>query len=306
MNKDSTNLTVLVAGASGFLGSELVKQLLSDENINVIAMTSQKEKFKKKFIDKENLKVIPIDDWKTEIGKDLKIDILVNCAFPRTSEPEKLANAILFTEELIKDSGDLNIESIINISSQSVYSQKEKSNVNEQSAVIPESFYGMTKYACERIVASLCENSNITYSNIRLASLTGFDLEVRMTNRFVKSAIKGIPIVINGGAQKISYLDVRDAASALISMLKTNPRSWDKVYNLGNHHCFTVLELAETVREKAKDYSINEVKLEIHEGQDNFNNLMNNELFYDAFNWKPHYTMPLMVQELFKHYKRVI
>lgn len=304
MNLEQNKFTVLVSGAGGFLGHELVKQLIEDGTYNVIALSSKKQLLIDEFKGSPNLKVLHIDNWKTEIEQDIFIDFLVNCAFPRSSKPEELAKGLVFTENLINDAIDLNIGRIINISSQSVYSQKAKSPADEMTLVSPESIYGMAKYASERIVSVLHEANKhkVCTSNIRLASLSGTGLEVRMTNRFVKNALTGQPLTINGGSQYISYLDVRDAASAIIAMLNADIDSWDTVYNLGNDDYCTVLELAKIVEKVAKEYSISDVKIEVHEGQNDFNNLINSEKFYNEFNWRSHYTMIKMVEELFNYY----
>lgn len=294
--------TILVTGASGFLGQELVKQLLDAETFKVIAATSRKGTFDEVLNAINGFQVVDTNNWKGELAPDTKIDVLVNCAFPRTSDPGTLAKGIIYTEKLIKDAIDFDIKSIINISSQSVYSQKAKDLVNEKSPVMPESHYGMTKFACERIVASLCDSGNTLYSNIRLGSLTGVDLDVRMPNRFVQSVFNGDPIVINGGNQKISYLEVRDAASALIRMVKEDPNKWNKTYNLGQNKYFTVIELAKTVERKATKYISNKVNLEIIDGESNFSNIVNSNLFYNDFRWNPEIEMSEMVKDLFTYY----
>ncbi|MEJ8767644.1 NAD(P)-dependent oxidoreductase [Oceanobacillus sp. HCA-5259] len=300
----SENKTILVSGASGFLGKELVKQLLEGTDYRVIAITSNKDKLLSRFKQSNNLLILNRSTWLEEIPEDTNIDILVNCAFPRSSEPEKLARGLDFTEQFIRETIELNIKKIINISSQSVYSQKEKSSTDETTPVKPESLYGMTKYATERIVASLCESSsqNINYSNIRLASLTGIELEVRMTNRFVRQALEGKPIIVNGGSQKVSYLEVRDAAAALITMINTDSSIWKPVYNLGNFDHLSVLSIAKTVKEEAKNYSVKNVNIEVKGDSSDFNNLVNTDLFNWEFQWEPRYTIPLMVKDLFEHY----
>lgn len=300
----SENKTILVSGASGFLGIELVKQLLEGTDYRVIAITSNKDKLLSRFKQSNNLLILNRSTWLEEIPEDTDIDILVNCAFPRSSEPEKLARGLDFTEQFIRESIELNIKKIINISSQSVYSQKEKSSTDETAPVKPESLYGMTKYATEKIVASLCESSNqsIEYSNIRLASLTGNELEVRMTNRFVKQALEGNTLVVNGGNQKVSYLEVRDAVEALIAMINTDSNVWKPTYNLGNYHYLSVLEIANSVKNIAGNYQINDINIEVNEGTSSFNNLINSESFYNDFQWKPKYTIPKMVEDLFLYY----
>ncbi|WP_066190746.1 NAD-dependent epimerase/dehydratase family protein [Gracilibacillus timonensis] len=295
--------TVLVSGASGFLGKELVYQLVQFENNKVVAITSQKENLKQEFRTYSNLKILSTDDWADKLDKQDNIDILVNCAFPRSSDPTSLAKGLDFTEEIVKNSIKLNIKSIINISSQSVYSQKAKSLTDETAEIVPQSLYGMAKYAGEKIVCSLCENENISYSNIRLASLTGKDFEVRMTNRFVKQVLNGEKILVNGGKQKVSYLEVQDAASALIAMMNVQSMKWKPIYNLGSHYSNTVLEIVETVLENAKKRNIMESKVEVNPNEDSFNNLIDSSKFYTDFSWEPHYDINLMIEELFDHYK---
>lgn len=299
--------TIMVSGASGFLGKELIRQLLDSSDYNIIALTSKPEYLFNLFGKPSRLTTLNINTWTSELGNSDGIDFLVNCAFPRTSEPKELAKGLDFTERLIKDAIYFNISAIINISSQSVYSQKDKSLPDETATVAPESLYGMAKYASEKIVTVLCEGSDskINYSNIRLASLAGVEFDVRMTNKFVKCALKGEKIIIDGRGQKVSYLEVRDAASALIAMINKDSSLWNTVYNLGNHHYCSVLEIAQSVNEIAKKYSVPSAEIELNEGQSSFNNLLNSELFYKDFEWEPHYDIPLMIDDLFKYYKKM-
>lgn len=300
MTKQGSKKTVLITGSGGLLGTELIEQLLDGDNWQVIAMTSNVNNVVNKF-NNDKLLVVSNDSWIEQLSnRNIKVDILINCAFPRSSKPEELAQGIPFTERIITDSIDFGIENIINISTQSVYTQKQKEDVTEKSAVQPESLYGMTKYACERVVSILCETNNVKYSNIRLGSLTGLNFDVRMTNRFVKSVINGEKIVINGGEQKLSYLDVRDAANGLIKMLSSNPNNWKPIYNLGNQQVFTLLELIDVIKMKAKDYEYDNPEIEVNHGDSNYNNVMNNDLFYDQFTFEHKFDLNKMIDELFK------
>ena len=294
-------LTVLITGAGGFLGNELVRQLLDNEKTLVVAITSQKEKLQKRFSSSSNLIVMKNQDFFDKKSNIEFVDIVFNCAFPRSSKPEDLSKGITFTERIIERCSELNLKKFINISSQSVYSQEEKLDVTEKSEVAPGNFYGLSKFACERIVATGCELSKIHYTNIRLASLTGLNFDVRMPNRFVKAAINKEIIKINGGNQRISYLDVRDAATALIKIIDSNSTLWNPIYNLGQNDSFSLLELVKTIEKVARKHAIFNLNLDINSNDDNFNNLMNSNLFYQDFEWKPKYSMPNMVEELFDY-----
>src|SRR5699024_1506086 len=210
-----------------------------------------------------------------------------------------------FTENIIRKCVDLGVQNIINISSQSVYSQKEKATINERGMVSPESLYGMAKYSSERIVHSICaRESYINYTNIRLASLTGLEFDVRMTNRFVKKALNKEMITIIGGNQLISYLDVRDAASAIQSMFDISSAQWNPFYNLGNNESISLNNLVQLIEEIGKEYSIDDMKVEYKNNESNFSNLINSDLFYNQFKWSPTYQYKDMVEELFNFYSK--
>src|SRR5690625_2633417 len=58
-------------------------------------------------------------EWQQKLDINQQIDVLINCAFPRTSDPKALAKGIQYTESLISDTVARNLKGFINISSQS-------------------------------------------------------------------------------------------------------------------------------------------------------------------------------------------
>ncbi|WP_368652897.1 NAD-dependent epimerase/dehydratase family protein [Ornithinibacillus sp. 4-3] len=298
MTSNNNKLTVMVTGASGFLGNELVNQLLQEDNIRVVAVTSKPDDIKLKYLSFDLL-ALYTSNWQETLKEE--VDVIVNCAFPRTSQPDELAKGILFTEKLVRYAHKLKIKSLINISSQSVYTQKDKIITNEKALISPETLYGMAKYSCERIVELLCKEYKMNYSNIRLASLTGLNFDVRMTNRFVDAALNGEKITIYGGKQKISYLEVRDTAEALIRMILSEASEWENAYNLGNNEAVTLLELISIVQRESRKYNKKEINVELLEEKNSFNNLIDSNLFYSTFNWRPNFTVEKMIKELCKH-----
>lgn len=292
--------TILISGSGGLLGKELVQQLMNSKEFRVVAMTSQVDALKRQYKNSKHVYIVSNDSCFDELKEaKIKVDYFLNCAFPRSSKPEELAQGIPFTEQIIEKSIQYGIKNIINISSQSVYSQKKEHDATEETHVQPENLYGMTKFACERIVAILCKKHAVRYSNIRLASLTGPNFDVRMTNRFVKSVINQEKIIIYGKENKVSYLDVRDAGAALIQMLKMEVSSWKEVYNLGNNKSFSLLELVEEISAQSQVHGITECDIETHSSDKNYNNLIDSTRFYKDFQWEPSYLMTMMIEEQF-------
>src|SRR5699024_5982549 len=106
MNKQ----TVMISGAGGLLGTELIKQLILNDKFNIVAMSSQKEKLLEKY-SQSKVKVVSNDYWVKEL-EDIQVDVLINCAFPRSSKPEELAEGIPFTEKIVSESSNYGIKSI--------------------------------------------------------------------------------------------------------------------------------------------------------------------------------------------------
>src|SRR5699024_4975304 len=231
--------------------------------------------------------------------RNIKVDTLINCAFPRTSKPEELAQGIPFTERLITDSINFGIENIINISSQSVYTQKQKEDVTEKSAVQPESLYGMTKYACERVVSILCETNDVNYSNIRLGSLVSIELTSRMTNRFIENALNNKKITIDKNNIDISYLHVKDAANALVFMINKFDKKWKNIYNLGTFEKYSLNELTSLINKYLREKNESFLEYNLKDNTNSYNNFIDSSIFYKEFDWKPSITITQIIDDIY-------
>lgn len=288
--------TILVSGSNGFLGKEIVKNLKLSENYQIIAFDLEKRN--------ESIPYYCFEDWKQGKLPLKEVDLIINCAFSRSNIGEKLAQSILFTKEFFTEAVLNNVKGIINMSSQSVYGPPYKPLWKENTPVVANSLYAIAKYSTEIITDIICQvSSGSTYgTNLRLASLVGNDFDIRLTNKFVKNALSGEPIKITGGSQILSYMDIRDAAEGVISLLKINPKKWKKIYNLGVEWTYSLVEIAEIVKTEAKNYTNKDVVIKIEEKDISFNSGIDSSAFYNDTNWKPKYKMENIVKSLFKFY----
>src|SRR5699024_5690965 len=227
--------TILITGVSGVLGGKLLSKLIQTGEYNIIGLTSSPELVKANLQEgKSEVTLLDRRNWYQQIDKGVKITTFINCGFPRTSNPTELAEGIVDIIDLIKKSISINVKNIINISSQSVYSQKKDEAATEDIKVCPESLYGMTKYSVEKAIDLLCEYQQVNYSHLRLGSLVNLDFKNRMTYKFVEKGLKGEEIEVDGEDLEVSYLHVDDAVEGIMKMIKSSSKKWRRIYNLGS------------------------------------------------------------------------
>jgi len=293
---------ILLTGAGGFLGREILSQILQREFPDPIAVTS----------DCENLRGFVSQEFACfgrkdiESGKvfEMNPDFVINCSFARSNKGESLAQSLDFTKKLYEKSVDFRVSGLVNISTQSVYGVPYEPLWTENTPVVANSLYAMAKYATE--VMSYCfadqNNCKTNFTNIRLASLSGPGFDVRLTSKFVKSAIEGRPLEIKGGSQLLSFMDVRDAAAGILRLLTIEPAEWFQTYNLGSPWQYSILEIAEIVKELAKDYTEKEVSINVKKEDDGFKSGIDSSRFYEQTDWDPEFGMEEMIRSLFEYY----
>lgn len=287
--------TILITGSGGLVGRELLFHLENDNKYEVYAMTSNTDKLKK-IIDASNIYVIAND---SDIPWD-KIDVVVHCAFARSESATDLASALDFSRKIFVSSIKHNIKLVINVSSQSVYGKLPIPWV-EDMQISPDSLYAMAKYSTEVSLQSLIESQNNIQTkamSIRLASVM---MNARFVNIFVNNAIKGNSIKIIGGKQMLSFIDVRDVADALISLISEEFASNYEVYNLGTNIQTSIIDIANTVKEVAKNYTSKPVDIKLEETDMKLDVCMDISKLYGLMQWKSKYSIYQMVESLFEY-----
>jgi len=279
-------INIVISGASGLLGSELIRQLSNNSKCNVLALTSQKTKLEEQTKEFGNVFVIQNDDFFQSDFQN-QIDVLLNCAFTRKLNGSALASSLDFSAKLIKQAVGMGVKSIINISSQSVYSRTRKQPASEKTSVNPDTMYGIAKYANELLISSICNQHMITHTNIRLASLVGTQFSARLVNRMVDNALNTNRITVNGGDQIISYLGLKDAARGLIAIAISDKKNWNNIYNLGSTEAYSLNEIAKLIKALVEKNTSQSVDITRLESEDFINMSLDSQEFFSAFAWLP-------------------
>ena len=253
MWEQSMNRRVVITGASGFLGSNLIERIKNSDEYKIYALSSHPIELRSRVQGNRVEYYFKDAVLGAQASDILKGSIVVNCAYPRNSIGTDIADGLKYTQGVFESAVKYGAAGIINISSQSVYSQHRADVASEETSICIESPYAVGKYAVELMLESICRGTKTRFTNLRMASLIGPGFDQRIVNRFVMKIIKQEPVTIIRQDKKLGFLDVEDAVNAILAVCNMKNCSWQSVYNVGNGIGYTVEEIYSEVVSVMKD-----------------------------------------------------
>lgn len=249
------NSSVLVTGATGLIGSQIVMALLNasaekDLNITVFAAVRNKEKAEKifKYADTDSLKYV-VQDILEPFRVDAAVDYIIHGASMTSSKDfvdypvETIKTALAGTENVLNLAKDKNVKGMVYLSSLEVYGvvdfSIEKVSENMFGTIDPmsvRSSYSEGKRMVECLCASYASEYNIPIKVARLCQTFGPGVSYsdnRVFAQFARSIIEGNDIVLKtDGSTERNYCYIRDAISGILTvLLKGNT---GEAYNVAN------------------------------------------------------------------------
>ena len=243
--------TVVVTGASGFLGSHLVQRLRDEEGYRVLALSARSRELQRR-MGGANVICLPRDAFAADSGLWAGA-VVVNCAYPRNATGPAVADGLKYVQKVFEGAVAGRAAAILNVSSQSVYSQQRTEAAAEDAPVCLESPYAVGKFATELMLESVCRGGGTEFTNVRLASLIGPGFDQRIVNRLLVQAVEQRRMVIHSSERRFAFLDVEDAVDGILSLIQTPVERWRPCYNLGGQESYTLDEIAETIQSCVRD-----------------------------------------------------
>jgi len=258
--------TVLVTGATGLIGTLLVRALMEIGDIKVIAFVRNEEKARKIYGDLIGKALtLHVADIVDEIEIEAPVDYIFHCASITTSKlmiekpVETLLISIEGTKNILELAKTKKCKSVVYVSSMEVYGTfSEGREISEKDLgyidnLKVRSNYPESKRVCENMCVAYHAEFGVSVKIARLAQTFGAGIlpgENRVFAQFARSAIDGKDIVLHTkGQSEGNYCYTRDCITGLLTILLKGTNA--EAYNVSNPETHTTIaSMAEMVCEK--------------------------------------------------------
>lgn len=270
-------MKIVITGALGHIGSELIRQLpISFPNSQIVMidnLTTQRfsslynlpEYGKYRFIESDVTKA-SLDDALSGAEYVIHLAAITDAASSfqnaKFVEENNLTGTMRVAEACLKMGSKL-----ISLSSTSVYGTQERM-VDENCALenlMPQSPYAETKLKEESLLREF-SHSGLKYACLRFGTIYGSSIGMRFhtaVNKFCWQAVMKMPITVWETAyeQKRPYLDLTDAVKAIQHFMMQNKYNC-QTYNVLTEN-LTVKDVINTIKKYVPNLEINFVKHKI-------------------------------------------
>jgi len=243
--------TVLITGATGFLGAHIVRSY-SNSNYKIIC-TRRNQSDLWRCADIPNISWINIeqDNWKAKVV-DEQPDIIIHSAWEGVISDSRdnwkgQVNNLGFLFDLLLIAKEICCKKFIGIGSQAEYGLLEE-RVNEQVEAKPHTAYGLAKFLAMQSTKTFCNIHSINWYWIRVFSVFGeYDNNNWLIPSLIKKLLNNQNMDLTGGEQKYDYVYARDLAKMIL--LLSQSAADNGIYNLSSNSSISLKSLILEIRE---------------------------------------------------------
>ena len=313
--------SILVTGATGLIGSILVKSLLlknKQDNLNskVFLVVRNLDEANEIFENEDSINYI-VSDIKDYEPKALNIDYIIHGASPTKSRffiekpVETMDISIIGTKKILEQAKICNVKSMVYLSSMEMYGVLNSNDVQEdvQGFIDPlniRSSYSQSKRICELYSYSYYDEYNVPVKIARIAQTFGAGIsskESRVFKVFADSILKQQDIILKSeGSSSINFSYTTDTVIGILCILLNGKNG--EAYNLvSNATNMTILDSAKWLAQK---YGKGLVNVKIQISKKNFGFAPNNDMILNnkkikSIGWRPKYDLKQGYDRLLKY-----
>jgi nucleoside-diphosphate-sugar epimerase len=247
---------VLLTGASGFIGSHVVRRLLADGHHEVAVLLRPSSDTWRIADCPGQVRQIEGDlNRLAAVAKDVTAfapEAVAHLAWfgvssAHRNDPRQVGN-INATVELVELARQVGASHWVGIGSQAEYGPRGEP-IDEDAPTRPTTLYGITKLSAGLLARQLCAAAGLRAAWLRIFSTYGpSDNPAWMIPYLIRKLLRGERPALTAGEQLWDYLYVDDAAEAVCHAILT-PGA-EGVFNLGSGRPATIRGIVERVRDR--------------------------------------------------------
>lgn len=281
-NVDLKGKTILVTGAAGFIGSNLIRRLLNDVTDAKVVGIDNMNDYYDVHIKEERLRMLQkFDDFTMVYGsiadkavldklfEEHKPQVVVNLAaqagvrYSITNPDAYIQSNLIGFYNILEACRHHEVEHLVYASSSSVYGSNKKVPYSTDDKVDnPVSLYAATKKSNELMAHAYSKLYNIPSTGLRFFTVYGPAGRPDMAYfGFTNKLVKGDTIkIFNYGNCKRDFTYVDDIVEGIVRVMQHAPEKQNgedglpippyKVYNIGNSHPENLLEFVSILQEE--------------------------------------------------------
>ena len=252
---------VLITGGSGFIGSHIVDALRGETESKIVVYDVQAQD-----LEDENVFVVHGNvfdsDKLLKVVRDQEISSVIHMvglsSIPDCKEnPDTSFRLNVSSVHSVMEAMRLcDVGRLVFPSTAAVYGATNGPKVEEKIVPSPTTVYGCHKLAAEMLIRGYAEDYGFDPTILRIFNVYGdLNKEQGVISKFLRKAMAGEPIVVNGGDQLRDFVFLRDVVEAFVKSLN-GKASYGKTMNVGSGVGISIKEIAEMIKQSFPDVEI--------------------------------------------------
>jgi nucleoside-diphosphate-sugar epimerase len=300
--------TILITGATGFLGSHIAEELVN-QGYEVFALKRNTSYLGRCDNFRHQIHWIDCDSWIEAEPEIIKCnpEILIHAAWDgvRASDrdnwiiQEKNLLLLVSIFEILKKT---KISKIIALGSQAEYGYFEGS-VDEDYTCKPNSAYSASKVCASILLKTFAEQNKIDWYWIRIFSVFGPREEKNwLIPTVINNLLKKKEIALTPCEQRYDYLFIKDFAAGILSVVK-NDNKIPGIYNMSSGNSIKIKDILTFLETKLSPHkNLLQIGVLPYRPNQVMHMQGKSDRFFQSFNFKPTVSLQKGLEETIKYY----
>ncbi len=230
--------TVIITGATSFIGKELIKRMCQSK-YRIVAVVRPGTSNRLTEFDKRKIHIVEniMEEYAYITDKISTCDIFISLAWDGTrgkarNDEERQRKNYLYSMQALYVAANMGCKIFMSAGSQAEYGNIS-GKISESMLCQPVTGYGKWKFAFYKEASEYCKKNKIAFKEPRFFSLYGEnDVEATMVIDIVKKMLRNEPCELTECTQNWDYLYISDAIEGMMKLLEVECD--DGAYNFGS------------------------------------------------------------------------